>query len=104
MRALVLDWTRDGRPAHVCAGECDGYLRRVLGCGLDRTQADAGAWCPGWLRTQPIWDEVALALEGAQQPGTAAPWKLLEAARLYRACESERAARAAAEIGDVQRD
>lgn len=96
IRAYVSDWTDSGDPAHVCCGldGCDEYEREILGCGLlpqYRGRGTAISYCPGWMRTQPLWEEVRDLFDSGIAPGREWPYKMLRAMRLIATYRAERA-------------
>ena len=99
IRAYVSDWTASGDPAHVCRDldGCDEYEREILGCGLlpqFRGRGTAISHCPGWLRTQPLWEEIRDLFDSGVLPGREWPYKMLRAVRLIATYRTERARKA----------
>ena len=103
LRAYCLDWTDDGSPARVCGGTCDDWQRDHFGCGLlSRTRGRGRiiGHCPGWLRTQPIWDTVATLFDAGVGWDWGRPHKLLQALRLIAVYRAERSAELARDHGN----
>ena len=93
IRAYLVDWKKDGTPAHTCAGNCDDYTRDLLGCGLrsrSRGHGRAISYCPGWMRQTLLWQEIADLLDSGATPDLGGPHKLLRALRLAAVYRAER--------------
>lgn len=94
----MADWTKDGSPAHICRGVdyCDDGEHEILGCGLlpqYRGRGTAIPYCPGWLRTMPLWGEIQELFDSGIAFGRDWPHKMLPALRevaVYRAERMER--------------
>ena len=92
IRAVCVDWLRDGSPATVCSEDCDADTRVDLGCPYSGHHGKGRVigHCPGWLRTQPIWDEVRDYLDSGTTYSRDWPHKFLRVLRLAAAFRGER--------------
>ncbi len=102
IRAVCVDWLRDGTPATVCHEACDEDTRVDLGCPYSghHGRGRVIGHCPGWLRTQPLWEELRDLLDSETQYTREWPHKILRVLRLAAAFKAERAEALAKAVRD----